>query len=148
LTAPKRFRLTAPTALEHEEQAALFRWRACMARRDPRLELLFAIPNGTAASSPAEAVRAKQAGRRPGVPDMCLAFPNQDYHGLFIELKRKTGVPSDVSDEQRRWIQNLSEVGYKAAVAFGWAEAVAIIADYLVTPQDGSHAVLEASSGK
>lgn len=143
MTAPKRFRLTAPVALEHAEQAALFRWAAMAARQEPRLQLLFAVPNGLRTDIGA-AVKMKQAGMKRGVPDVVLPVPSRDYHGCFVELKRRDGVPSDLSPEQAWWIERLTEAGYKAAVAFGWAEAVAILTDYLKTPQNGSQAVLEA----
>jgi hypothetical protein len=145
MTAPKRFKLTAPVALEFAEQVALFRWAAVAARQDARLALLFAVPNGLRTDIGA-AVKMKKAGMKRGIPDVILPIPNQGYHGLFLELKRKTGVLSDLSPEQQWWIERLTETGYKAAVAFGWVEAVSLIADYLKMPQNASQAVLEASS--
>lgn len=42
-----RYRLTAPPpAREHQDQAALFRFAAIRARRDPRWDLLNASQNG------------------------------------------------------------------------------------------------------
>lgn len=125
------FRLTARRALEHEEQAAIFAWAKIEARRDPRLELLHAIPNGMAVSSIAEASRAKRTGRKAGVPDMCLPVPAQGYHGLYIELKRTGGTPCDVKPEQSRWLAALNGHGYRAVVAYGWEEAVESITAYL-----------------
>ena len=126
-----RFRLTAKTPLEASEQAALFQWSKVMSIKESRLQWLFAIPNGTAASSPAEAVKAKRTGRKKGVPDLFLPVPIREYHGLFVELKRRNGRMSDLSDEQSQWIQTLTEQGYKTAVCFGWEDAAKTISIYL-----------------
>jgi hypothetical protein len=125
------FRLTARRALEHEEQTALFAWARIEARRDARLELLHAIPNGMAVSSIAEASRAKRTGRKAGVPDLCLPIPSGRYHGLYIELKRTGGTPCDVRPEQSHWLEQLNGQGYRAVVAYGWEEAVETIREYL-----------------
>jgi len=132
----KPFKLAAPRALERDEQAALFKWAAAKAQQDARWSLLFAIPNGTSASSMAEAVKAKKTGRRKGVPDMFLPIPafaaNGDIkHGLFIELKRRDGRTSDLSPEQRIWLAALDYQGYLASVAFGWEHAATMIETYL-----------------
>lgn len=127
----KPFKLTAPRALEHQEQAALFQWAAIEARRDPRLLLLNASQNGLRASSIQQAVLAKKCGMKKGFPDVFLSVAANGWHGLFIEMKRKGGVPSDISDEQRGWIIALLEQRYWAVVCFGWEQAVAQIEMYL-----------------
>jgi hypothetical protein len=125
------FRLTAPPPpKEREEQAALFRWAALAARRDPRLHLLNASQNGLR-TSPQQARRAKACGMKAGVPDLDLPVACQGYHGLRIELKRKNGVPSDVSEAQQDWLQRLREQGYRAEVCYGWEAAQQVILDYL-----------------
>ena len=131
-----RFRLTSTPPLEASEQAALFQWATAMSRQESRLRWLFAIPNGTAAISPAEAVKAKRTGRKKGVPDVFLPVPSRGYHGLFIELKRLNGQLSDLSDEQALWIQALTEQGYKTAVCFGWIDAAQTIKSYLRIGED------------
>ena len=85
------FRLKAQSALEHQEQTDLFRYVAVQAARDARWSLLFAVPNGTSASSIVEAVKAKKTGRKRGVPDMFLPIPTREHHGLFVELKGTMG---------------------------------------------------------
>jgi HAMP domain-containing protein len=127
------FRLTARRALEHEEQTALFAWAKVEARRDPRLELLHAIPNGMAASSIAEASRAKRTGMKAGVPDICLPVPAHGFHGLYIELKRTGGTPLDVKPEQSLWLERLNLQHYRAVVAYGWQDAMNYIQQYLET---------------
>ena len=127
----KPFKLTAPRALEHQEQAALFRYAAIQARNDPRWGLLNASQNGLAASSIQQAARAKACGMRKGFPDVFLPIASGSWHGLFIEMKRKNGVPSDVSPEQQQWLEALEEQDYRAVVCFGWEQAVAWIDSYL-----------------
>jgi hypothetical protein len=127
--APYRLKPTRP--LESSEQAAVFQHAALKARTDPRWGLLFAIPNGKAASSIREAVNAKRTGLKRGVPDMFLPVAVGGWHGLFVELKRDGGTRSDLKPEQVDWLQRLQAAGYQTAVAFGWREAVAEIAGYL-----------------
>lgn len=135
-----------PVASEHDEQAALFHFAALHEWHEPRLAMLFAIPNG-GARHPATGAKLKAEGVRPGVPDVMLAVPGFDVletpgddglgiraerHGLFIELKRTRG--GTVSAEQRAWHDRLRRQGYRVAVCRGWTEAVAAIADYLDRP--------------
>lgn len=127
----KPFKLTAPRALEHQEQAALFQWAAVEARRDPRLKLLNASQNGLPASSIQQAVLAKKCGMKRGYPDVFLPVAARGWHGLFIEMKRRDGVASDVSPEQRQWLADLTEQGYQAVIAFGWEQAARLIEGYL-----------------
>lgn len=125
------FRLKTRFPREADEQAAVFQHAALQARTDARWGMLFAIPNGKAASSIREAVNAKRTGLKRGVPDMFLPVPVDNHAGLFLELKRGGGGPSDLSPEQRDWLQRLQEQGYQTAVAYGWKEAVAEISEYL-----------------
>lgn len=116
---------------EHDEQSMLFEWSRYATRHFPELALLHAIPNGTAASSMREAARAKVAGRRSGVPDICLPVARRGFHGLYIELKRSDGVPSDLTPEQRQWLIRLCEQGYRAVMCPGFESARAEILNYL-----------------
>lgn len=129
-----RYRLTMPPpALERQEQAALFRLAENRARRDPRWSLLNASLNGLPTTIP-QAVLAKKCGMKKGYPDLFLPVAARGYHGLFIELKRKDGTPSDVTLEQRAWLDRLSVQGYRASVAFGWEDAANQITAYLDKP--------------
>lgn len=113
---------------EGEEQATLFSWAQMQSRRRPELKLLFHIPNGGSRNK-IEAARLKAQGVKPGVPDLFLPVARGVWFGLFIELKRQKG--GRVSDQQRRWIEELERQGYRAEIACGWREAAAIISDYL-----------------
>jgi len=115
---------------EHAEQVAIFEWAKLNLAKYPQLENLFAIPNGGQRSGRTGAML-KAEGVKSGVPDMFLSYPCNGYHGLFIELKKRNGNPSDVSEAQADWISRLNQAGYLANVAYGAKEAVQIIMDYL-----------------
>lgn len=113
---------------ESEEQIALFRWASLCKNTYPELNLLHHIPNGGTRNK-AEAARLKAEGVKPGVPDLCLPVPRGQYHGLYIELKRKHG--GRISKSQSEWIDALLMHGYCAAVCNGWEEAKGMIERYL-----------------
>lgn len=108
---------------ESQEQRQLIQW----CRTDPRLQFIFHIPNESV-GGPGWLVRNRQMGVRSGVPDLFYPVPMKGYHGLFIEMKTKTGRLSAV---QKRWLNALNEMGYLAVVAHGWEEAKCQIMDYL-----------------
>ena len=124
----------APT--ETQEQAALLQWWRAGGRRSlglPRHALLFAIPNG-ANKSPAMAARFQREGLLAGIPDLCLAWPSGDRHGLFIEMKRRRG--GRVSEAQTAAMAALEAAGYACAVCRGWNEAVAALEAYAAEGRD------------
>lgn len=124
------FRLSAPRALERDEQAALFRFAHIAARHDPRWTLLNASQNGLH-TTPQQARRAKACGMKRGIPDLCLPVPSSGYHGLYLELKRRGATACHVTPEQSWWLAQLNAQGYAAQVAYGWEHAVALIRAYL-----------------
>lgn len=116
---------------EHDEQVALFEWAALHRATYPELGLLFAIPNGGKRHI-GTARKLKAEGVKAGVPDLFLPAPRAQYHGLFLELKRKGGV---ITVEQRSWLTYLAEQGYATSVCYGWRAAIEIIEMYLqLTP--------------
>lgn len=111
---------------EHDEQAQLVQM---VEMAFPAMSaLLFAIPNG-ANKGPVARLRFKAEGLRPGVPDMFFALPVGQYHGLFIEMKRRRG--GTVSPEQKAYIEALRAQGYRAEVCKGCDEALAVMREYL-----------------
>ena len=66
-------------------------------------------------------------GVKSGVPDLFYPVPMHGYHGLFIEMKTKTGR---ASAEQKKWISALETLGYKCIVAKGWEEAKEALCQY------------------
>lgn len=131
MTGAPPFKLRQYRPREVEEQIALMRYAAIQARSDARWGMLFAITNGMAASSIRAAAQAKQAGLKKGVPDLFLPVPVGPWHGLFLEMKRVDGRPSDLSLEQRDWLTRLQGQGFQTVVAYGWRAAVDEINDYL-----------------
>ena len=120
-----------PVASEHAEQAALFRWAAVMGAFAPWLELLFAIPNGMAASSLERGQKDEARGPAVGSGRYLPAVPRGRYHGLFLEMKRlewravgSYGQPALVDRAADR-------SGYLATWAPGWEKASQIILNYL-----------------
>lgn len=94
-------------------------------------ELLYAIPND-GIRTPQQGAKFKRRGLRPGMPDICLPYPSNGFHALYIELKTKTGKPTP---EQLKCIDNLRKAGNAAYIARGWEEAWEIIINYL-TPNN------------
>ena len=123
-TRRKRNRL-AGIPLEHEEQASLITWAFAFQRQIPELSMLFAIPNQGAA----RLKNLQTEGVMKGVPDLFLAVARGNWHGLFIELKRKKG--GKLSFEQTQWLNELTIQGYCAQAAYGWDEAKGQILRYL-----------------
>lgn len=115
---------------EGQEQAALFSWAELEMKRGryPELRMMFHVPNGGGRSK-AEAGRFKAEGVKAGVPDIFLPVPRGNYHGMFIEMKKRKG--GKVSAEQKVWLAELAEQGYFAVVAFGWEDASEQIRSYL-----------------
>jgi hypothetical protein len=114
---------------EHIEQVNLIKWWALACHKyglDERL--LFAIPNG-GERNVIVASKLKAEGVRAGVPDLFLACGHSIYNGLFIEMKKTKG--GRVSDNQKSFINLLTDRGYKAIVCHGWNEARQAIEEYL-----------------
>jgi hypothetical protein len=116
-----------PQATEAQEQEALFRWVNLCAVKQPELLLLYHIPNEGRRSGATGAAMRRQ-GLRAGVPDLCLPVASAGFHGLYIELKRKNGRPTE---SQTRWIDALRGQGYKAEICYGWVAASELIKNYL-----------------
>ena len=119
----------APTPTEHEEQVALIGWwnMYAKARHMPSL-LLMAIPNGGRRTTVTGA-RLHAEGVRAGIPDLVLALARGEWHGLWLEMKRRKG--GFLSDPQREALLALKLEGYYTAVCYGWDEAREAILDYL-----------------
>lgn len=115
--------------IQHEanEQEKLFRWAAYMAAVRPELSLMFHVPNGGSRNK-MEAANLKRQGVKPGVPDIFLPVPSDDFHGLFIEMKYGKNT---LTDNQKKFISNLKKQGYAVAVCYSCDEAIADICKYL-----------------
>lgn len=113
---------------EHDLQAMVVQWWAYKCREFGLPEgLLFAVPNGGMRNR-VVAAKLKAEGVRVGIPDMLLAAPNGDYHGLFVEHKIRPRKPSI---EQERVINDLRDQGYQVTVSYSYDETVKSICSYL-----------------
>ncbi len=112
-------------ATEEEEQITFVEWL----NTKQELKGLFHHPPNGGWRSKFEAARFKRLGVSPGVPDICIYYPVNSYHGLFIEMKRKEKYNTSIY--QKEWIERLNNMGYKAKIAFGCDEAIEIVEEYL-----------------
>lgn len=116
--------------LEEAEQRALFDWRNRMTGKFPELRWLHSSLNGVPLSQ-GLAVKMRSLGMTAGVCDVFLPVKRGAFSGLYIEMKRLKGVPSDLSDDQEEFIQFTNEQGYYATWCKGWEAAKQVITDYL-----------------
>ncbi len=118
--------------LEHLEQVDLVKW---LRRKG---YLVFAVPNGSKLSGNAgersrQMQKLKREGLLNGVPDLILPQgPPARLEMLCtaIEMKRTGGVPSDVSEDQRKVHEDLRRHGWLVIVAFGFQDAVRQLREY------------------
>ena len=118
---------------EEAEQTFLFRWANFAEEQYPELALMYHVPNEGKRSSITGA-RLKQAGLRPGVPDVCLPTAHGDYIGLYIEMKV---APNKPTENQKQWLRALRAAGHFTAVCYSWEEAKNLIVEYLGLPPKG-----------
>jgi VRR-NUC domain len=90
-------------------------------------ELLFSIPNG-GHRSVMDASDLLSEGLLKGIPDLFLAVPSQNYHGLFIEVKQPDESPRP---EQVSIMKSLSNQSYKCVVCYTHLEIRDSILEYL-----------------
>jgi len=79
------------------------------------------------------AKKMKEAGYSKGVPDMLIYEPRGMYAGLAIEVKTEKGR---ASDEQKEWIRNLNNRGWRAEICKGFEECADVICEYFDLYQD------------
>jgi hypothetical protein len=113
---------------EHDTQCEIFRWAETEMVRHPELKYMFSTLNGVRLNI-GQAVKAKKAGNKKGVPDIWLPVKRGQYSGLVIELKKAVG--GTVSKEQANWLGFLGGQCYRAVVRHGFMDAITEIIDYL-----------------
>ena len=128
---------TAGAGSESAEQKDFILWWGMMRQHLAPNVLLYAIPNGGARSL-ATGARLKSEGALAGIPDLFLACARSGRHGLYIEMKRRSG--GRVSEAQRNIFPLLEAQGYGVAVCHGWREAAETVEAYLAGRWEGSHA--------
>lgn len=119
---------------EHTEQVKLVSW---FKRQYPHYaECIIAIPNGAhiAGSHLARAIKVKKmkdAGMKSGASDLFIAVPNDQKHGLWIEMKDAGKTQCSVSDEQQKHLDCMKVMGYEAEWCPGFESAKSVVINYL-----------------
>ena len=114
---------------EHDEQAAVCSW---LDITYPDV-LYWANPNGAwlagnASKRAAQMNKLKAEGLLPGVSDLTVFEPRPPYSCLFLEMKTRSGRPTD---NQLWFLRQVEARGAFGAVAYGFEEAKEIIEKYL-----------------
>lgn len=114
---------------EHDEQKALLKWwaLACAGFGVPEV-CLFAVPNA-AKRSPKLASMLKAEGMRSGIPDLILAVPRGEFHGLFIEMKKAKGGRPSLN--QITSLGAFFRQGYAVRICHGFEAARSVIERYM-----------------
>lgn len=129
---PRAKTLVVPQKTESKIQQEIIRWWDLECRRFHLLpEDLMAFPL-QGARTPANAARMKAEGMRRGTPDMFLAVGRHGYGGLWLELKRPGGRPTEF---QTAALSRLQKQGYVARLVIGFDEATEAIFNYLAESQ-------------
>jgi hypothetical protein len=112
---------------ERKEQIALATWI------DTTLNVRWEhTPNELWGKTPVEGAIRKKSGVKAGSPDVKIYnSPNNDDHycGVAIELKKPNGYPSDVTDSQEEWLEDLEGCGWYTEVCFGADEAIKTLSE-------------------
>jgi len=126
--APRTTSTKPPHASEHQEQSAVIKWwwHACAGYGLPNFAL-FAIPNGGARDAITGSLL-KAEGVRPGSPDLMLAKPADQFHGMFIEMKVGN---NKLTDEQQAFATYLRTAGYHVSTHWSAGSAIEAIKAYL-----------------
>jgi len=86
-----------------------------------------AIPNSTYTKSWGQKNKNKSSGVRAGLPDLFIIINKKPF---FIEMKRpkEKGIAKGVlSQEQKSWIEKITEAGIDCYVCYGFEEAKKVI---------------------
>lgn len=118
---------------ESQSQKAVVEWARWNVGRLPQLALLHSVPNGAflgrdRRQAAAHMARLKAEGLREGVPDLFLPAARAQFHGLYIEMKRRG---ERLSGKQSEFIQAVQAEGYCGRVCFDAEQAIAALEDYL-----------------
>lgn len=121
---------------EYEHQVAFFMWIALNRQTYPKASKAFAIKNEEKSGSIIVGTRQKASGVKSGTHDILLPVPRGvgpqhdriTYNGLFIEMKKLDGTPSN---DQLEFGLSVQEEGYAWEVCYGWEHGVRVLKNYL-----------------
>lgn len=105
-----------------------FAIQCAVAHELDKLGLLWTSTANGLPSNPISVKNAKNAGLKPGVPDILVFEPRGQYHGLIIELKTSEGRPTA---KQEEWVKALVERNYKAVICYGLNDTLDVVRRYL-----------------
>ena len=63
-----------------------------------------------------------------GASDLFIAWPTDNHHGLWLEMKSAKGKPTK---SQQEFLEKMQNKGYATAIAHSWDEAMAVTINYL-----------------
>lgn len=110
---------------EHKLQCSCVKWFK-MQYKKYKLNL-FAVPNG-AKRDVISANYYTSEGLTAGVADLFLSVPNNEYHGLFIEMKSNNGRQT----ESQKDFQTVVEAqNYRYELINSFADFMLLIEEYL-----------------
>ena len=110
-----------------EQRAVISFWRMYAPYRGLDERLLMHTANERK-TTPRQGAYLKAQGVRAGWPDLFLALPAADYHGLFIELKRIGGRTTKAQEEIHALLRAR---GYLVLVCYGYQQAVNDLMHYV-----------------
>ena len=105
---------------EHKIQVAIVNY--CKYNRIP----IFAIPNGGHRYY-SVAIKLKKEGVVSGVADLFIYQPNNQYSGLFIEVKYGYNKQSE---NQKIFEKNVKELGYQYKLVYSLDEFIEVYGEY------------------
>ena len=111
---------------ESEHQIAFFNWTRVMGGRHPRLDTVFAVPNGGYRSK-ATGGRMKSEGLKAGVWDIFVPVQMGQHCGMWIEMK---AGKNKLTPGQIAFRETVGDA-YMWTVAYSWEEAVEATCQYL-----------------
>ncbi|HLX54650.1 MAG TPA: hypothetical protein VKR58_11945 [Aquella sp.] len=112
---------------EYQECLALMQW----ASLHPLIGEYLIKHANEGLRSPKTGFFLKRIGLRPGLPDYQLPIANNNWSGLWIEMKRRHLHDKKKLETQEAWLVKLLKVRQYATYAYGWEHAVSIIEDYI-----------------
>ncbi len=118
--------------MERDEQKALVRWMSY----HPVIREFFCKNNNEGKRTPLQTHRLKLEGLRPHVSDIFIYYPNEKYHGLWLEVKRNKKYTTS-ERKTPTWIgqeafqEAVRSVGFAAHFCYGWEDGKGVIERYL-----------------
>jgi len=122
-------------ATENQEHKAIVKWL----NLHPILKDHFIKIHNEGRRTEVQGWNLKCMGLRSGASDLFIYYPSNEFHGLFLEVKRnKKYSKSETSTKtwiaQETFKNNVKKVGYAYEICYGFEDGVRIINKYMTTP--------------